>query len=239
MAVSVPKQEFPHDFDHSHGDVSGGWLRAATFGAMDGLVTNTALIAGVGAVADEHAVLLSGVAGLVAGAFSMALGEYTSVTTANEQIEAEAKVERAAIKEHPEAEKNELAHMLMKRGLSEATAREAVEEIHANEDAAVRVHLAQEIGIDPDDTPSPLVAAGSSFLMFSIGAIIPLIPYLLGFGSLLAGLVCGGVGLLIAGALAAYFTKQPAWRGALRQLLFGGIAVGATYLVGDLIGAML
>ncbi len=140
----------PHDFDHTHADVSGGWLRAATFGAMDGLVTNTALIAGVGAAAGEHTVLLSGVAGLVAGAFSMALGEFTSVTTANEQIDAEVKVERAAIERNPEAEKAELVRMLMKKGLTEATARDAVEEIHADEDEAVAVHLSNEIGIQPE-----------------------------------------------------------------------------------------
>lgn len=233
----MTEQSLPHEFDHTHGDVSGGWLRAATFGAMDGLVTNTALIAGVGAAADAHAVLLSGVAGLVAGAFSMALGEYTSVTTANEQIEAEAKVERDAIVRFPEEEKAELVEMLMRRGLSEATARSAAEEIHADEDEAVAVHLTNEIGVHPGETPSPVVAAVSSFLMFAIGAVIPLIPYLLGLGSLSLGLLCGGVGLLIAGALAAHFTKQPRWLGALRQLLFGAVAVGATYLIGHLIGA--
>jgi len=225
----------PHEFDHQHGDVSGGWLRAATFGAMDGLVTNTALIAGVGAV-EPHAVLLSGVAGLVAGAFSMALGEYTSVTTSNEQIDAEAAVERRAIANHPDAEKRELTGMLRKLGLSESTAEAAVEEIHEDEDIAVRIHLAQEIGVNPAEKPSPTVAAGSSFLMFAIGAIIPLLPYVLGFPSLLAGLICGGVGLLIAGAMAAHFTKRPRWQGALRQLVFGMVAVGATYLVGMFIG---
>lgn len=227
----------PHDFDHTHADVSGGWLRAATFGAMDGLVTNTALIAGVGAAAGEHTVLLSGVAGLAAGAFSMALGEFTSVTTANEQIDAEVEVERRAIARNPEAEKAELVRMLMKKGLSEATARDAVEEIHADEEEAIAVHLSNEIGIQPGHRPSPYVAAGSSFLMFAIGAVIPLIPYLFGLGSLPIGLICGGVGLLIAGAFAAHFTKQSRWLGALRQLLFGAVAVGATYLIGDLIGA--
>jgi VIT1/CCC1 family predicted Fe2+/Mn2+ transporter len=86
---ATPQPWRPHEFDHQHGDVSGGWLRAATFGAMDGLVSNTALIAGVGATADAHTVVISGFAGLVAGAFSMALGEFTSVTTANEQLESE------------------------------------------------------------------------------------------------------------------------------------------------------
>lgn len=98
----------PHEFDHTHSDVSGGWLRAASFGAMDGLVSNTALIAGVAASADRHTVVLSGIAGLLAGAFSMALGEYTSVTTANEQIDSEVRLERRAFRMHPQAEREEL-----------------------------------------------------------------------------------------------------------------------------------
>ena len=131
----------------------------------------------------------------------------------------------------------ELAQMLMKKGLSETTARNAVEEIHEDEDEAIAIHLSHEIGVQPGHRPSAIVAAVSSFLMFAIGAVVPLIPYLLGLGSLPIGLAFGGVGLLIAGALAAHFTKQPRWLGALRQLLFGAIAVGATYLIGDLIGA--
>ena len=98
----------PHEIDHTHSDVSGGWLRAASFGAMDGLVSNTALIAGVAASANAHTVVLSGVAGLLAGPFSMALGEYTSVTTANEQIDSEVRTERRALRTHPEGEKDEL-----------------------------------------------------------------------------------------------------------------------------------
>lgn len=231
--------ELPHDFDHTHADVSGGWLRAATFGAMDGLVSNTALIAGVAASASSHTVVLSGVAGLLAGAFSMALGEYTSVTTANEQIESEVRVERRAFAAHPQAEQAELTKMFVDMGLSQATAEQATTDIHRDETRAVNFHLVQELGVDPQDKPSAKVAAISSFLMFSIGAIIPLLPYLLGFESLPAGLVCGGIGLLIAGGLAAHFTKGPIWAGSLRQLVFGGLAIAATYVVGHLIGAVL
>lgn len=238
MTGPESEAELPHAFDHKHADVSGGWLRAATFGAMDGLVTNTALIAGVGATGDAHAVILSGVAGLVAGAFSMALGEYTSVTTANEQIESEVRVEQRAMQAHPEAEKAELVGMLMQMGMTEQTATDAAEQIHLDEGRAVSIHLTQELGVDPDEKPSPYVAATSSFLMFAIGAIIPLIPYLLGFGSLAAGLVCGGVGLLIAGGVAARFTLQPFWKASVRQLTFGAAAVAATYLVGMLVGAV-
>jgi VIT1/CCC1 family predicted Fe2+/Mn2+ transporter len=234
----LPETRLPHDFDHKHADVSGGWLRAATFGAMDGLVTNTALIAGVGAAAGAQAVVLSGVAGLVAGAFSMALGEYTSVTTSNEQIDSEVQVERRAFRANPRGEKAELVMMLMKMGMTRSTATQATEELHRDEKRAVNFHLVQELGVDPSDKPSPRVVALSSFLMFAIGAIIPLIPYLLGFESLWLGLACGGAGLVVAGALAARFTGLPMWRGAARQLALGGIAVAATYLVGHLIGGV-
>src|SRR3954467_12117525 len=105
---ATPQPSRPHEFDHSHGDVSGGWLRAATFGAMDGLVSNTALIAGVAAAASAHTVVISGGAGLLAGFFSIAVGEYTSVTTPNEQIDSEVRVEQKAFENHPHAERAEL-----------------------------------------------------------------------------------------------------------------------------------
>jgi VIT1/CCC1 family predicted Fe2+/Mn2+ transporter len=228
----------PHTGDHKHSDVSGGWLRAATFGAMDGLVSNTALIAGVAASASAHTVILGGVAGLLAGAFSMALGEYTSVTTANEQIESEVRVERRSFWKHPQAERAELVAMLVDMGMTRDTATKATDEIHRDENRALNFHLVQELGVDPREKPSARVAAGSSFLMFAIGAIIPLIPYLLGFESLWAGLACGGAGLLIAGAVAARFTRKPVWWAALRQLAFGTVAIAATYVVGTLVGTV-
>jgi VIT1/CCC1 family predicted Fe2+/Mn2+ transporter len=224
---------------HRHADVTGGWLRAATFGAMDGLVSNTALIAGVAAAASAHTVVISGVAGLLAGAFSMALGEYTSVATANEQIESEVIVEKRAFEKHPQAEKAELVAMLMDMGMTRETASKAAEEVHRDEKVALNFHLVQELGVDPREKPSPWVAAGSSFVLFAIGAIIPLIPYLLGVESLWPGLLCGGLGLLIAGGLAASFTKRPLWLGALRQLAFGAVAIAATNGVGSLVGTVI
>ena len=211
-------------------------MRAATFGAMDGLVSNTALIAGVAASASAHTVVLSGVAGLLAGSFSMALGEYTSVTTANEQIDAEVRLERNALQKDVEAEKTELVWMLVEMGMSPETAEKASEEIHQDEDRALNIHVAQELGVDPREKPSAYVAAGSSFVMFAIGAIVPLIPYLLGIETLWVGLLCGGVGLLIAGAVSARYTIRPIWWAALRQLAFGAVAIAATYLVGSVIG---
>ena len=235
---ATPQPWRPHEFDHQHGDVSGGWLRAATFGAMDGLVSNTALIAGVGAVTDAHTVVISGFAGMVAGAFSMALGEFASVTTANEQIESEVRVEKRAFRMHPQAEKAELVDMLVTMGLTPETASKASDEIHRDENRALNFHLSQELGVDPQEKPSPWVAAGSSFVMFAIGAIVPLIPYLLGFRSLWLGLLFGGVGLLVAGGVAARFTKKPLWFASLRQLLFGTVAIAATYVVGHLVGTV-
>jgi len=228
-----------YDVGHTHPDISGGGLRAATFGAMDGLVSNTALIAGVAAADSIHAVTVSGIAGLLAGAFSMALGEYTSVTTANEQIESEVHVERRALRTRPRAERAELVSMLVDIGLTEKTAQVATDEIHRDENRAVNVHLVREIGVNPAEKPSARLAATASFGMFAIGALIPLLPYLLGYGSLVAGLVCGGVGLLIVGGLTARFTRKPVWWAALRQLLFGAFAVAATYLVGLLIAAVM
>jgi vacuolar iron transporter family protein len=228
-----------YDVGHTHPDISGGWLRAATFGAMDGLVSNTALIAGVAAADSVHAVTIAGVAGLLAGAFSMALGEYTSVTTSNEQIESEVHVERRALRTRPHAERAELVRMLVDLGLTEKTAQAATDEIHRDENRAVNVHLVREIGVNPAEKPSAMLAATASFLMFALGALIPLIPYLLGFGSLAAGLACGAVGLLIAGGLTARFTRKPVWWAASRQLLFGAVAVAATYLLGLLVDALM
>lgn len=229
----------PHDVDHTHSDVSGGWLRAASFGAMDGLVSNTALIAGVaGGAGDASTVVLGGVAGLLAGAFSMAMGEYTSVSTANEQIDSEVRVERRAFRTHPKAEREELVQTLCAMGMSEQTARTATDEIHRDEAKALDFHLVHELGVDPSEKPSPMVAALSSFITFCLGAIVPLIPYLLGFESLALGLLCGGVGLLIAGGLASRYTRKPLWWASGRQLLFGTVAIAATYLVGTLVGTV-
>ncbi|HEY5857041.1 MAG TPA: VIT1/CCC1 transporter family protein [Aldersonia sp.] len=236
-APGPPEARLPHEYDHRHSDVSGGWLRAATFGAMDGLVSNTSLIAGVGAAnVAPHTVVLGGVAGLVAGAFSMALGEYTSVTTQNEQIDKEVRVERRALRRNPAAEHAELVAEFVAMGMSPRTAAAAATEIGRDAERELDVHITAELGIDPAAKPSPYVAAGSSFLTFSIGAIFPLIPYLLGFSSLAAGLTVGLLGLLIVGGLAAHLTRTPLVRGALRQLVLGAVAIGATYGVGALIG---
>ena len=223
--------------DHSHADVSGGWLRAAVFGAMDGLVSNTALVAGVaGGGANPRTVVLSGVAGLIAGAISMALGEYTSVKTQNEQLELEVVKERRELEVNPDGELAELTQMLRVRGVEERLAREVAVQLSRDPETALRLHIVAELGLSPEDKPSPRTAAVSSLLTFSLGAVLPLLPYLFGFPVLWAALVCGGLGLVVAGALSSLFTPRPWWYSGLRQLLFGAIAAGATYGIGSLIG---
>lgn len=227
----------PHDYDHRHSDVSSGWLRASVFGAMDGLVSNTGLITGIAAAgASNSIVAITGISGLIAGAISMALGEYTSVRTANEQLASEAETEREAHLRNPLGEQAELTSLFTSLGMDEETAQTAASQVHTNRDQAVRVHLTHELGLSLDDRPSPLVAAGSSLLSFSIGALIPIIPFVFGFGNLWLGLLFGGVGLLVAGGLAAVTTKHNWFKGAMRQLLFGGIAVVVTYSIGTLLG---
>ncbi|MEO3743064.1 VIT1/CCC1 transporter family protein [Plantactinospora sp. B5E13] len=223
--------------EHHHADVSGGWLRPAVFGAMDGLVTNIALIAGVGGggVAPRN-IVLTGFAGLVAGAISMGLGEYTSVRSQNEQVAAEVDKERRELERNPAGEARELADVWVDRGLPRDLAEQVAEALRRNPEEALRVHVREELGVDADDRPSPWTAAFSSFVCFSVGAVIPLITYLLGFDSLWLALGVGGFGLFVAGAVVARFTNRRWWISGGRQLLLGGAATAATYLVGRLIG---
>lgn len=224
-----------HEHDHHHRDVSGGWLRAGTFGAMDGLVSNVALIAGfAGGAVSPKTVVLAGMAGLVAGAFSMATGEYTSVQSQNEALEAEVDVERLELDRHPRAEMRELADMYEARGLDRELAEQVAQQLSRDPEQALAVHAREELGVDPDKLPSPWVAAGSSFAAFAVGAFVPLLPYLLGATSVVLSLVLAGVALFGAGALVARFTSRSVWFSGARQLLLGAVAAGATYLVGTL-----
>ena len=223
--------------EHHHADVSGGWLRAATFGAMDGLVTNIALIAGVGGGGvSRHTLILTGVAGLVAGAISMGLGEYTSVRTQTDQVAAELDKELRELRNNPEGEADELVGMWTARGLPEHLAREVADVLKGNPEQALRVHAQEELGVVPDELPSPWTAAVSSFVCFSVGAVVPLLTYLLGFDSLALALAVGGAGLFAAGVIVARFTGQAWWRSGLRQLVLGAAAAAATYVIGSLIG---
>lgn len=223
--------------EHHHADVSGGWLRPAVFGAMDGLVTNIALIAGVGGGGvSPRNIVLTGAAGLVAGAISMGLGEYTSVQSQNEQIAAEIAKERRELERHPEVEARELADAWTTRGVPRELALQMAHALKLNPDEALRVHVREELGVDPEEQPSPWTAAISSFLCFSFGAFVPLLTYLLGFTNLWLALAVGGIGLFVAGALVARFTHRAWWSSGARQLLLGAAAAAATYLIGRLIG---
>ena len=227
----------PHDYDHRHTNVQSGWLRASVFGAMDGLVSNIGLITGIAAAgASSGIVVITGVSGLIAGAISMALGEFTSVRTQNEQVDAEVLTEREAHARNPEGEQAELSALFERIGMDRNTAEAAAHQVHGDGEHALRVHLMHELGLSPEEKPSPWVAAFSSLASFSIGALIPLIPYLFGFDSLRLGLLAGGVGLLLAGGLAATFTRRLWIGGALRQLCYGGLAVAVTYGIGTLLG---
>ena len=225
---------------HEHGDVTGGWLRPAVFGAMDGLVSNFALIAGIiggTSGSQTHAVILAGLAGLAAGAFSMAAGEYTSVASQAEYTQAEIEIERREIHRNPKAEQAELAQMYVDRGIDPELADAIATQVHLDPETAVAVHAREEFGADPENLPSPLVAAGSSFVSFAIGAALPLVPFLLGASSLLPAMVVSLLALFGCGALVSRVTVRSWWYGGLRQLVLGGAAAGLTYLIGQAVGA--
>ncbi|MFC0625190.1 VIT1/CCC1 transporter family protein [Kribbella deserti] len=226
---------------HTHRDVNGGWLRPAVFGAMDGLVSNFALIAGMdgGTSPGSKVVVLAGLAGLVAGAFSMAAGEYTSVASQRELARAEIEVERREIRNHPTYEERELAETYEAKGLDPALAGEVAHQFHANPDQALEEHVREELGINPNDLPNPVVAAASSFICFAVGAFLPLLPYLLGAGDVIPAMIVSLLALFGCGALVSRVTTRSWWYSGLRQLLLGGAAAAVTYAIGSLAGTTL
>jgi VIT1/CCC1 family predicted Fe2+/Mn2+ transporter len=229
------------EIHHSHRDVTGGWLRPAVFGASDGLVSNFALIAGVagGAAAagvDSTAVVIAGLAGLVAGACSMAAGEYVSVASQSELALAEIALERHELQERPDAERAELASTFVRRGLSPALAQQVAEELSEDVDTALEMHVREELGLDVEDLPSPMTAAVSSFLSFSVGALVPLLPYLLGATSLWPALIVSTIALFLVGVLVSRVTVRSWLYSGLRQLGLGAAAAGITYVIGSVVG---
>jgi len=229
--------------EHEHADVSGGWLRPAVFGAMDGLVSNLALVAGVAGgtreAGDTRTVVLAGLAGLAAGAFSMAAGEYTSVASQSEAAAREIEKERSEILRNPEGETRELAAMYVARGVEEKLALDVARQMHRDPENAVGVHVREELGLDADDLPSPRLAAATSFVSFAAGALVPVLPYLLGSSSLLPGLLVTLVALFVCGAVVTQVTNRSWWAGGLRQLVLGLAAAGLTYVVGAAVSANL
>lgn len=222
---------------HHHRDVSGGWLRPAVFGAMDGLVTNVSLISGIGASgASTHTVALTGLAGLVAGAFSMATGEYVSVSSQNELVQSEVAKERLELRRNPVGERAELAESFVAQGVEPELARQVAAQISAQPDQGLTLHVREELGVDPDDLPSPWTAAFASFCAFTVGAIIPLAPYLFGAHALWLALLLSALGAVVGGGVVGRLTARPVWRSAARQLALAALAAGATYVIGSLIG---
>jgi vacuolar iron transporter family protein len=222
---------------HQHRDVSGGWLRPAVFGAMDGLVTNVSLISGVsGGSASHSAIVLTGLAGLAAGALSMATGEFVSVSSQNELVGAEVKKERHELEANPELEATELAAVLSRRGVDPELAQQVAIQVGRKPEEALRMHVREELGVDHHDLPSPWVAAGASLVTFAVGALIPLLPFLLGFNSLLATLVLAAIAAFVGGGTVAKITDRPFLRGAIRQLLLAALAAAVTFGLGRAIG---
>ncbi len=225
---------------HSHRNLQGGGARAAVFGVSDGLVSNVALILGMaGAHSSASAVRLAGVAGLIAGSFSMAAGEYVSMRAQSELMERELDVERQAIRHDPEHERRELAGIYRGRGLDPDMADELSVKMMSDPELALETHAREELGINPEETGNPLQAAASSFVMFAIGAFIPLLPWLIisGTGATWWSVGVSAVAALAVGAALAYFTGRSWLWSASRQLLISGIAAAVTYSVGHLIGA--
>jgi VIT1/CCC1 family predicted Fe2+/Mn2+ transporter len=226
------------EIHHQHRDVSGGWLRPTVFGMMDGLVSNFALIAGVaGASSGTTQVSLAGLAGLVGGAFSMAAGEYISVQSQNESTAAELDVERYELKHNAEAELDELAQMYVARGVDADLARRVARQLSRDPEQALLIHAQEELGVDPHQLPSPWTAAGSSLLSFSVGALIPLLPYLLGATSVLISAILSVLALFAAGVGASRFTSRGWLYSGARQLALGVLAAAVTYGVGSIFHA--
>ena len=220
------------------GDRSGA-LRAAIFGVSDGLVSNTALVMGfAGSGASRSTVLLAGVAGLIAGSFSMAAGEYVSMAGQREMFQREIALERAELEEKPEEELEELVLIYRAKGLPTAQAREIATRIMSDREVALDTLAREELGLDPDELGSPWSAAGSSLLAFAVGAFVVVLPYLVagGFPAFVAAVVLALLALAVVGASIGLLNGRSPVRGALRQVIVGVLAAGFTYGVGALIG---
>ncbi len=225
---------------HRHRDVTGGTARATVFGVSDGLVSNVALILGVAAAnAERSSVLVAGVAGLMAGAASMAAGEYVSMKAQAELIERELEIERRSLARQPDIERRELAAVYRKRGIDADHADEMAHAVMADPEVALEVHAREELGVDPDGIGNPVAAAFSSFIAFAVGALIPLIPWFFGEGdpAIIASAVLGLVASATVGAVLARFTERSVFRTVGRQVGWAVVACSATWLIGSWLGA--
>ena len=221
----------------------GGNLRAVVFGVNDGLISNASLVLGVaGAAAPGSFVLVSGIAGLLAGALSMAAGEYVSVRSQREMYEYQIALEREEIAEYPEEEAEELALIYEARGVTLAQAREVSRALLARPEQALDVLSREELGLNPDDLGSPWGASTASFLAFAAGAALPLLPFLVGMSgprALAATAVLTAIALFAVGLAISLFTGRDALRGALRMVLIGGGAGVVAFWVGRALGAVI
>jgi VIT1/CCC1 family predicted Fe2+/Mn2+ transporter len=235
-----PKHEH-HDAELEHiEDTNSGTLRASIFGASDGLVSNLALVMGVaGGSHDPSAIVLAGCAGLLAGAFSMAAGEYVSMQTQRETMERQLEVEREHIERYPEEEQAHLGKLLEQSGLERSEARALAARVHEDVDLSVDFHALHELGIVPEQMGSPATAAIASFFSFVAGAAIPLIPWLIVPNALLSSIGVSALALVLVGAGLTRITNRNAIVGGARQLLFGGGAAAVTYAIGTWVGALI
>jgi VIT1/CCC1 family predicted Fe2+/Mn2+ transporter len=227
------------EFGGRHSVGQSGTLRAGVFGVNDGLISNTCLIFGVaGAVSDARIILLTGIAGLLAGAFSMAAGEYISMRSQRELYEYQIAQEREELERYPDEEAEELALIYNARGLPMEEARRITKLMIANPEQALNTLAREELGLNPDELGSPWGAAGSSFISFCVGAVLPLIPFLMGLGAgalPVAAWISGGA-LFLVGAVLSLFSGRNGLYGGARMLLIGAAAGVATYTIGTLLG---
>ena len=241
----MPSGQKKLNVENLHRNVSGGWLRPAVFGAMDGLVSNFALMIGVAGgtqaagVENTKAIVLAGFAGLLAGAFSMAAGEYTSVASQAELAMAEIELEKKEIKEDLNREIEELAQIYVSRGVSHEVAIKFSQELSQNEEEFIDAHSLEEFGVSTKDLPSAKLAAISSFISFGLGAMVPLLPYMLGFNNLAYSLIISLTGLFLTGAVVSIVTTRTWWYSGTRQLLIGSGAAAVTWILGNSIGSVL
>ena len=227
------------DREHWHRSDRSGALRAGIFGVSDGLVSNTALVMGfAGSGASRSAVLLAGVAGLLAGAFSMAAGEYVSMSGQREMFEREIAIERTELEEKPQEELEELVLLYRAKGLAAAQARELAEQLMADRTVALDTLVREELGLDPDALGSPWAAAFSSLATFALGALVVVVPYLFGGGTaaFVTAVVLALLAMAAVGAGLGILNGRSPVRGALRQVGAGVLAAGVTFGVGALIG---
>lgn len=222
-----------------HRNVTRGGYRAAVFGVSDGLVSNVALILGVaGASSGQELVRIAGLAGLIAGAVSMAAGEYVSMQAQRELLERELEMERREHVRNPEHEVEELAEIYESRGVDPDTAREMAANIMEDPDKALEVHAREEMGIDPNELGNPVFAATSSFIAFAIGAVLPLLPWFFtgGNGAIVGSILLGVVGAVLVGGALALATNRSIVRGSLRQLVIAAAAAAITFGIGSAVG---